>query len=89
MSASEGTGGDVLVIGGGLAGLSTALELARRGAKVRSSPQGESMSCSPLVLEPVIAVFTVIFVIVITITSNGAASPFPLPPHLTTRARLT
>ena len=38
MSATGGSitpgGGDVLVIGGGLAGLSTALELAQRGAKV-------------------------------------------------------
>ena len=33
-SGSGGSAGDVLVVGGGLAGLSAALELAQRGAKV-------------------------------------------------------
>lgn len=46
--SSASTSGDVLVIGGGLAGLSTALELSLRGAKVmvlnRDSKESASMA---------------------------------------------
>lgn len=46
MSSSGTTSGDVLVIGGGLAGLSTALELSRRGAKVMVLNRDASESAS-------------------------------------------
>lgn len=39
-------GGDVLIIGGGLAGLSTALELAQRGSKVVVVNRNEKESAS-------------------------------------------